>query len=272
MLYNKKVGVGIVTYNRPAGLRKLLDSLAGAPVDEIIVVNDGKIYQEFDDLDATIIHNEKNLGVGKSKNIALRHLQKKGVEYFFLIEDDIYIKDSNVFREYIKAARVSGIQHFNYSQHGPSNRDENGVASPATVINYENISVPLYGFCVGAFSFYTRKCLSKVGLMDEAYYNAMEHVDHTYEIIKAGMHPPFCYFADIADSARYLGDEEWSEAQSTICRNDGYSQLKVRAVNHFIEKHGGHPVEMSRHITHEQVAKLVIKIRSLHGAPVFKLR
>ncbi|WP_275556142.1 glycosyltransferase [Mixta sp. Marseille-Q2659] len=272
MLFNKKVGIGIVTYNRPAGLRKLLDSLAGAPVDEIIVVNDGKIYQEFADLDANIIHNEKNLGVGKSKNIALRYLQQRKVEYFFLIEDDIYIKNIDVFQEYIKAARVSGIQHFNYSQHGPNNRDEYGAAAPATTINYEKLSVPLYGFCVGAFSFYTRKCLDKVGLMDEAYYNAMEHVDHTYEIIKAGMHPPFCYFADIADSEKYLGDEEWSEAQSTICRNEGYNQVKATAINYFIEKHGEHPVDLVRNITHDQVAKMVIKIRSLYGAPVFRLR
>ncbi|MDU4943562.1 MAG: glycosyltransferase [Mixta calida] len=272
MIFNKKVGVGIVTYNRPAGLRKLLDSLVGTPVDEIIIVNDGKIYKDFDDLNATIIHNEKNLGVGKSKNIALRYLQNKDVEYFFLIEDDIYIKDGSVFQEYIKASRISGIQHFNFSQHGPNNRDERGMPLPATVINYENISIPLYGFCVGAFSFYTRKCLSKVGLMDEAYYNAMEHVDHTYEIIKAGMHPPFCYFADIADSASYLGDEVWSESQSTICRNEGYNQVKAKAINYFIDKHGGHPVDLFHNITHEQVAKAVIKIRSLHGVPVLRLR
>ena len=46
--------------------------------------------------------------------------------------------------------------------------------------------------------------------MDERFYNALEHVDHTIAVIDAGMHPPFGYFADIADSQDYIGDEGWS--------------------------------------------------------------
>ncbi|WP_409160779.1 hypothetical protein [Pectobacterium sp. B2J-2] len=108
---------------------------------------------------------------------------------------------------------------------------------------YKEFELPLYGFCVGAFSYYTKRCLDKIGLMDEGYYNAMEHVDHTVSAFKAGMHPPFGYFPDIPNSWEYIGEEQWSEAQSTICCNDSYNEIRNIAFEYFKEKHGCFPID-----------------------------
>ena len=53
--------------------------------------------------------------------------------------------------------------------------------------------------------------LSNVGLMDEAYKNAWEHVDHSYNIAKAGWIPAFWYWPDVADSYNYLDEQACSE-------------------------------------------------------------
>lgn len=232
-----KIGVGIVTYNRPELLRKCLNSLIPAEIHELVIINDGGPLP-YDIGNGVLIENNVNQGVGKSKNKALKYLIDSGCDYLFLIEDDIYIKDVSVFGKYIEASKVTGIQHLNFSQHGVMNKLwPEGKPAPRIIIDYGAIKLPLYPHCVGAFSFYTRDCIEQAGYIDENYFNAFEHVDHTYEIIKAGMHPPFWYFADIENSWVYLGDEEWSAEKSTISSNPNHSLISKKGLDYFAKKH-----------------------------------
>jgi hypothetical protein len=80
--------------------------------------------------------------------------------------------------------------------------------------------------------------------MDEDYYNACEHVDHTLAIIKEGIHPPFWYFADIEGSWLYLGDEEWSLRQSTISSKSDHKEVVAAADKVFLAKHGCLPSQI----------------------------
>lgn len=255
------IGIGIVTCQPRESFFKCFDS-----VDFItrqggtgIIINDGKkggcMIPRW-----SAIQNETNLGVGKSKNKALEFLLKKGCEHIFLIEDDIFVKDRSVFHKYIEASKKTGIQHFNYSQHGMMNKSwPGGAPNPRTVLDYGGVKVALYPHCVGAFSYYSRKCLEDAGLMDERYYNACEHVDHTLEIINKGMHPPFWYFADIENSQDYLGDEEWSLKQSTISSREDHKEIVSEADKIFFSKHGCYPGQIP--LTSEDV--LVEKIKEI---------
>ena len=234
---SEKIGLGIVTYNRPDYFKKIFASVPLDAVDEIVVVNDGTPYGE---ITIPLIQHEVNKGVGISKNDAFKHLLSKGCDYIFLMEDDIIIKDSTVFQKYIQASKETGIQHFNYSQHGLMNKFANtNIPSPKTKIEYNNgIKIELYPHCVGAFSFYTRKCLEQVGLLDETFYNATEHVEHTYSIIKNNMHPPFWWFADIENSNIYLDDIPWSLQTSTISSKPNHNNMVRKGLDHFKNKHG----------------------------------
>lgn len=242
MINGEKIGLGVVTCNRPHLLEKLLTSISGRNDVEVLVVNDDE--ESINTGKWLCINNESNIGVSRSKNKALRHLLNLGCDHIFLIEDDIYIKDNSVFEKYIETSKKTGIQHFNFSQHGRMNKKwPDPTPNPRVIIDYGDIKLPLYPHCVGAFSYYSRKCLENVGLMDESYYNACEHVDHTYEIIKAGMHPPFWYFADIENSWEYLGDEEWSLEKSTISSNPNHRKMVENADKIFVKKHGHLPVQ-----------------------------
>lgn len=234
---SEKIGLGIVTYNRPDYFKKIFSAVPQSAVDEIVVVNDGTPYG---DISVPLIQHETNKGVGVSKNDAMRHLLAKGCDYIFLMEDDIIIKDAGVFQKYIEASKETRIQHFNYSQHGVMNKFANtNTPSPKTKIEYnDGIKIALYPHCVGAFSFYTRKCLEQVGLLDETFYNATEHVEHTYSIIKNNMHPPFWWFADIADSNQYLDDIPWSIQTSTISSKPNHNDMVRKGLEYFNKKHG----------------------------------
>lgn len=241
---SEKIGLGIVTYNRPAYFQKIFATIPLQSVDEIVVVNDGLPYKQ--EIPVKLIQHDTNKGVGISKNDALRYLIEQGCEHLFLMEDDIMIKDNNVFQKYITTSKQTGIQHFNYSQHGLMNKQADRVTpNPRFVIEYgKDLAVALYPHCVGAFSYYSRKCLETVGLIDENFYNACEHVEHTYRIISSNMHPPFWSFADLVDSNNYLGDIPWSIETSTISSRPDHQAIMRKADVIFREKHGFVPVQI----------------------------
>lgn len=231
-----KIGIGIITCDRPDYLKKLVKSLNGISVDNLIIINDGE--KQLAGGQINVYNNiPPKQGVGKAKNQALKHL--KDCDYIFLLEDDIVIKDKTVFEKYIEASKLSGIQHFNFAFHGTDNYLPDKSPAVRLKLDYSStVSVCLYPNVYGAFSMYTKKCIEEVGLMDEFYYNAMEHVDHTAAIIKAGMHPQFRWFADIADSNKYIEEIDRAHSGSEIRRNQKWIENFHKAADHFAQKFG----------------------------------
>ena len=233
---NETIGVGIITCNRPEYLRNLLTSLVPCHsfIDEIVVVNDGDPVIDFDLSKGEWIDNDTNLGVAKSKNKAMKHLFNKGCSYIFVIEDDMLIRNKSIFDQYIKLHKTSGIHHFNYGPGSPFNRkqqianfdlhnrhllNEETEPNPRLIIDYKHCKLSLFTHVTGTFSFYTKAILNKIGFIDEQFKNAWEHVDHTYQIIKAGGHPPFWWFADIFNSHLLIEPQKNSINNSTTSKN-----------------------------------------------------
>ena len=256
-----RIGVGIITCNRPEYLRNLLNSLTqcGVTIDELVVVNDGNPITNFNLSQGTWIDNETNIGVGKSKNKALRYLVEKNCNYIFLIEDDMLILDQTVFKQYIEASKISGIQHFNFGPGSPFNRkqtiknfdlhnrhllDEESESNPKLIIDYKDVQIALYQHCCGMFSFFTKNVLEEVGYIDENYTNAWEHVDHTYTIIKAGYHPPFWWFADLANSQQLIASQKNAINNSTTAKNTDTWLRNVHInAEKYNKKHGHYPAQ-----------------------------
>ena len=266
---SNKIGIGVITCNRPDYLRRLLVSLVQCEsiIDELVVVNDGKPITDFDLSQGEWIDNKVNLGVGKSKNLALRHLLEKKCDSIFLLEDDIVIKDREVFNKYIEASKISGIQHFNFAFHGNDNYLPNGAPAERLRVEYsKDIAVCFYPNVYGAFSFYTKECLEAVGLMDEGYYNAVEHIDHTYDVYLKGMTTPFRWFADIANSEQYIEELDRNHEQSTIRKDQSWILNFHKAADRFKQKHNidiRNPHE--KQATRQEVLDCVKEIRKNYG-------
>lgn len=215
-----KIGVGIVTCNRPKFFLKCFRSIPNGPL--IAVVNDGADFEDVQKLQKekyfTYFHNNTNLGVGKSKNILFRYLLDSDCDHIFIIEDDIVIKDPKVFDKYIEASKKSGLEHFLFGYHGPANRGgvSKGKPSPRFIVDYKDIQIAFNANCVGAFCYYSKNSLRKVGLIDEDYTNAFEHVDHSYRLAKEGFCTPYYYWPDLANSYDLLDEIECSEFSSAI--------------------------------------------------------
>jgi GT2 family glycosyltransferase len=272
-----KIGVGIITCNRPEFFRECYNSLPLDKIDEVVVINDGdpKVIN-FDISKGIILDNPKNLGVGKSKNRALKYLYEKGCDYLFLLEDDMIIKSADVFEKYIDAYKKSGIHHFNYGPGSPFNRkqtiqnfdlhnrhllDQHSQPNPKMIVDYKDVKVALYEHTVAMFSFFTREVIEKVGYIDEEYYNAWEHVDHTYRIIKAGYHPPFWWFADIANSDEYLTEAPGAIDNSSIANKTEQWEKNVYGGREIYKRKHGHYPNQPPHVTKEQVIESLKQIK-----------
>ena len=248
-----RIGLGIITCNREDFYKECYDSVPLDIVDELVTVNDGSELTG-DYPHSKIITHKKNKGVGISKNEAMKYLLDKDCEHIFLIEDDIIIKDKNVFQKYIDTAAVSGIWHLMFGYHGPANKtqDHRKDPRPRAVTNYGDHSVAMNQHCVGAFCYYHKGVLNNIGLMDEKFLNAWEHVDHSYQIAKAGLIPGMWWWPDVANSYDYLAEQACSEENSSIRpRSDWNDNIKTGA-DYFYSKNGYYPAQVPDS-TNEQI-------------------
>ena len=261
---NKKIGVGVVTYKRPDYFRTCINSVPA--VDTLVVVNDGDPYDAsiYPSKVKEVIQHTKNKSVGVSKNEILRYLIQDGCTHLFTIEDDMEIIRPDVFEAYIKAAEGSGIWHLNYGPGSPYNRVQNpdilkmdlegrhlldmhSAVNPRLIVECDNGSkIALYQHSVGMFTYFHRGVVKNIGYHDEHFHNAWEHLDLTYRIIKAGLHPPFWWFADLWDSTQYLREIEGAIANSSIANNKEQWKKNVgEGAAWYKHIHGHYPAQMS---------------------------
>ncbi len=228
-----KIGLGILTYKRPLYFERVMESVLKVidKVDVVYIYNDGspgvdyyKIYAKFPDK-VRVCHADINLGVAHGKNHLISALLTEQCEYLFLMEDDIIIRDGNVFRAYIDSHVPNALEHLNFAHHGPAN--ESGP------VDRFNDGVELYTNIVGAFSFYTNRCIQSVGLMDTEFKNVWEHVEHTARIAEAGLTTPFWRFADIVNSEKYLEEIPGSIDSSDIRKSEKWEANIKAGLEHW---------------------------------------
>lgn len=234
------IGVGILTYNRPDYYAEVYSHLPFCRFDKLVVVNDGDEYYvpsprtgQFDQTRYPVIYGETQKGIAWAKNQALKNLIERGCTHIFLIEDDVLIKDENVFDVYIRHAQTFGIHHLNFLK----------VAGNEKTLKYtykapNGCALGFYHNPQGAFGYFNANIIKKLGYFNDHYMNAFEHIDFEYNLSKNQVAPPFWYFADVLDSEKYLTTIEGSDENSTITNKYQYKENWEKSATHFVKKHG----------------------------------
>ncbi len=232
----EKIGVGIITYKRHQYFKKLMATIPFDRLDCVVVVNDDPTAEPCDCPEKQYheIINDQNYGVGISKNRALKYLIEQDCTHLFLIEDDIEIIDPNVFDIYIRTAKRSGLYHLAFGHVGGSLKKQ--IKGTRTYI--DGLGVQMYHNPQGSFCYYLANIINKIGYFDENYKNAFEHVDHEYQLIKAGLLPAFWWFPDVKDSHKYVMTTPGGAVNSIITDKDGYNENYKKSAKHFVDKWG----------------------------------
>lgn len=262
----EKIGLGIITCNRQSFFEQCITS---APqLDYLVVVNDGIPYPQtsIPSKVSDYIQHKKNMGIAKSKNDALKLMMENKCRHLFLIEDDIYFKDKSTINKYIEISKVSGLGHLNYGYHGPVNKDASGNPVYRKIVRYNSSAEIVFNYkLTGAFAYYRDDVVKNVGFMDEKYKNVLEHVDYTYRIIKAGYHPPFFWFADLANSTNYLSE---ADPELKWSLNKPYSvkyKLRVKLFNQYYKMKFGFFPSNTPDTSEEKFLKSIEEIRLKYG-------
>lgn len=246
MVKDEKVGVGIVTCNRRESYSKLIAAVKSASdVDFVATVKN--FSNDYGEDDPKIVCNGQNgsqklasiqvdqkLGIAYNKNQAARWLLDEGAQHIFIVEDDILLKDVNVFREYIQTAKEFHLEHLNFCR-AFDGMTTHQFLKPFGSIQGKTHSIDLFQRLCGDFSYFTRNALEKGGLYDEAYMNALDHCEHTYRMSMLGFYTPFFAFADISDSTRYIEDVG---VQTSIPQGDEQKRNQSNAYMHFLKTYG----------------------------------
>lgn len=236
----REFAVGIVTYNRPRFAAKSVRAAAaaflplGAP---LFVYNDGSEpkyrgeYRRLSDRHPAVqfIEDPENHGVAYAKNRLLEKMLKDtDAEWLFLLEDDIIVKSAEAATEYIRIAEQQGEHHLSFAHHGDAN-----LGPPVDTDGELNF----YWHSVGAWTMFSRECLETVGLLDENFQNAWEHVEHELRIIQAGLMPDSDAhrYPDAAGSEAWLSEIPASIAKSSIRPRDDWQSSIINGLRYWQE-------------------------------------
>ena len=228
-----KIGIGITTYNAEHYFKDLYDSLPLDKIDELVVVNGGKPYKG-NYKDAHWIQHKKNYYPSVCRNDNLRFLQERDCDYYITLEDDMVIKDPDIFEKYIEAAEKSKIGYFCFASTSWGS-GEPGNRTPAVELQYsKDVSIGLYPNMCNEFTFKTKECLNDTGLYDNKFRYIFD-VENVYRISKTKHIPAFWYFPDIKNSDDLIMNHP--ETQTRI--NEGGARDKKLSAEYkmFFDKH-----------------------------------
>lgn len=227
------IGLGVVTYNRPEMCERTLKAVTrNCKVDRLYVHDDGS-SPKFNAAyrralkcvpEAVVTGTTENRGVAQAKNVLLRRMISDGCHWMILCEDDILPINKNVVEGYVGTAEHAGLGHLSFAHHGPAN-----VGSHVEVEG----PVTFYQHSIGAWGLYSAAALKKVGLFDEGFTNAWEHVEHSLRLAQAGFGGGPYRWPDATDSPLWLVEQRGSIEKSVIRPRSDWNLNVVRGLDYW---------------------------------------
>lgn len=259
-LSNEKIGVGITTYNSESYFEALYNSLPLSKIDEFVVVNGGEKYQKT--YSADWIQHNKNRFPSICRNDCITFLLNKNCEHIFIIEDDMIIKNENIFDVYIKASKISGLKYFSFV----SMSEKAGLPhqrTPRMTVGYSpEIAISFYENMCNEFTYHHKSSFLQTGLYDSKMRDLFD-ADRVYRDSLYNKNvSPFWWFADLANSDDFImNNPDASSRLQDINRPDGSrSDFIHDTLKYFQDKHGI-PINSVPLKSKEEVIEFLKKIK-----------
>lgn len=250
-----KIGVGIVTYNSEVYFKKLYESLPLTKIDSLVVVNGGDLYKDQYTCSKWIQHYE-NKYPAVCRNECIQYLLEVGCEHIFIIEDDMIIKNHDIFDKYINVSKVSGVKYFSFVSTS-SSTGVPGKRTPRLVIDYgKDNKIALYRNMCNEFTYHHKTAFDITGIYDTQFRNPFD-IDLAYRESQQSYSTPFWWFADIYNSDDFIMNNPNAVSRLQTDRPDGSrEQIIVQEWKKFADKHGMHVTQIPDSDKYYVISKL----------------
>lgn len=233
----EKIGVGITTYNSESYFEALYNTLPLNKINELVVVNGGNKYTSS--YKCNWIQHDKNSYPSVCRNDCINFLLNHGCDHIFLLEDDMLIKNEEIFNYYINASKNSGIKYFSFVSTSQDSGEPNNRKPKITLEYFNDVKINFFANMCNEFTYHHRSCFDKVGLYDSKMREAFD-VELTYRESKIGeWASPFWWFADVYGSDDYIQNNPSAISRLQSKRPDGSRAEVIGKIwEYFNNKHG----------------------------------
>ena len=249
MYNNEKICVGIITYNRKDSFKRLFDTVLKCDyVDHIVVVKDKDVDYEdahpryCNDPRFEFVQMTNSTSIAQNKNEVLKKFLKANDDHVFVVEDDINIKNIDVFKRYIDTAKHFNLEHLNFCRSFDNMVTHSFVQPFFSVYGSDGYALEIFHRLSGDFSYFTKNAIEKAGMYDERYINALDHCEHTYRMSVLGFYTPFNAFADIINSTDYLED---TGIATTLAQDEYRKACIYNGANLFAKTYGVKMIQLA---------------------------
>lgn len=204
---SNNIGIGILSYQRLASLKRLIDSVrkyTNLYKTTVFISDDASTdielsayLEELADSDEfVVIKNSQRLGIAGNSNRLLRCLSR--FKYGILINDDMEIQNEGWEHFYVRALEQTGMHHLIFRQPGIY-----GARKGQPINNKGIILTRVDDKPHGAMLVFTHEMLSKCGFFNESYgIYGMEHVDWSSKVWEFGLQQNGFY--DVEGSEQFV--------------------------------------------------------------------
>lgn len=204
-IYRKSnnIGIGILSYNRPDSLRRLLQSILNCTDinSTVVIISDDSstdirvhdVLKEYESKGMIILKNKERAGIAGNTNRLIQCLSR--FKYGILLNDDVEILRSGWEYLYVNALKQTGFKHFIHREPGVYGAVKGERIEVGQCTLYKNVDKPQ-----GAILVYDTSIVETIGYFDESYgLYGMEHVDWSTKVYEYGLQPSGFYDVDRSD-------------------------------------------------------------------------
>ncbi|MFH1209103.1 MAG: glycosyltransferase [Candidatus Omnitrophota bacterium] len=182
-------------------LRDILYSLAlldyPSPKIEIIIIDNGSPDTEFARTikknfpNVRVVRSSANLGFAGGINAGIRDAMARGADFFFLVNDDVYVTDPKVLTKLLRVAEQDGIGFVGMPLVNPLGEkwiEQKGLRVPRPKARKEETERYWEVDAVAGSAFIvSRKTVEKVGLIEPRFFLYWEETDWNARAAAAGL-------------------------------------------------------------------------------------
>lgn len=260
MQNNEKIGLVVTTYNTESWFKKLYETIPFHKLDECVIINGGNLYTDVYKKHTAWIQHNINVGAVQSRIDGIHYLLGRKCEHIFIIEDDMLLKNENVFQRYIEASKATGLKYLCFCSNAMGS-GEPGMRTPARTVDYKKDKISFYREMNNEFTYHHASVFKDIGVYDTNFKHLWD-VEFVYRVLISEKYGcGFRYFPDVFDSDEYVANLPESINNSRTNVNNKRNQELPPYFQMFQQKHGFH----IPHIPIWPEQQFLQKLKELHS-------